>query len=307
MAAKPSVESQEKSGIDTNLQRPEEQLVEDVRNADEEEKNLKFLEAIKLYPKAVGWSVLLSTAIIMEGYDLKLIPQMFAQPAFNQTYGTEASNGNYTITAEWQAGLSNGTTVGALLGLFLGGYLADRFGFRKTMIGALSAVTAIIFLQFFAQNLPMLQASQILMGKVPPVTPVLSPTHNPFRYSPGNLPVDHDPLCRRDYPDVPSGLSDHLCESLLGRNHPRVLSEPDCSSSSRSLGRRSRPVSCAASSSAKTNGLSESLSLFSKSAPDAAIRGCIPVLTLLMQMGLASSPDHRHLPRPRVAVVACPT
>ena len=39
----------------------------------DKEKNMGILEALKLYPKAAGWSILLSTAIVMEGYDTILL------------------------------------------------------------------------------------------------------------------------------------------------------------------------------------------------------------------------------------------
>jgi hypothetical protein len=52
------------------------------QDAAEHEKATTFLQALKIYPAAVGWSVLLSTAIIMEGYDMKLIGSLNAQPAF---------------------------------------------------------------------------------------------------------------------------------------------------------------------------------------------------------------------------------
>ncbi|KAI8664694.1 MFS domain-containing protein [Fusarium sp. Ph1] len=142
----------------------EEEFVEHAQDTHDVDRDLKFLDAIKAYPKAVGWSVLLSTAIVMEGYDLKLIPQMFAQPAFTRSYGRQLEDGKYEISAQWQAGLSNGAIVGSLFGLLFGGWVVERVGFRKTMLGALSAVTGLIFLQFFAQNLEMLQAAQILIG-----------------------------------------------------------------------------------------------------------------------------------------------
>jgi hypothetical protein len=44
---------------------------EGARGADAE-RSMSFIECIKLYPKAVGWSVLLSTALVMEGYDVSL-------------------------------------------------------------------------------------------------------------------------------------------------------------------------------------------------------------------------------------------
>ncbi|KAG5752102.1 hypothetical protein H9Q69_005670 [Fusarium xylarioides] len=48
------------------------------KQAAEEEHNLTLLQAIRKYPKAVMWSVLLSTSIIMEGYDIVLISSFFA-------------------------------------------------------------------------------------------------------------------------------------------------------------------------------------------------------------------------------------
>ena len=43
------------------------------RNATEREHSLSLRDAFKLYPKAIGFSLLFSTAIIMEGYDLSLM------------------------------------------------------------------------------------------------------------------------------------------------------------------------------------------------------------------------------------------
>lgn len=128
------------------------------------EKELSFRENIRLYPKAAAWSVLLSTAIVMEGFDLVLINSLFAVPAFQKAFGVKLANDTYQITAPWQAGLSNGALMGELLGLTLNGIIADRFGFKKTMIGALSLVICFIFIVFFVQSLPQLLIGLILMG-----------------------------------------------------------------------------------------------------------------------------------------------
>ena len=146
--------------------------MEDAQHALDGEKNVTFLQALKTHPKAVGWSILLSTAIVMEGYNLKLIPQMFAQPEFARTYGQELEGGDFEISAPWQAGLSNAAIVGALGGLITGGWVVDHIGFRKTMMGALSFVMAVVFLQFFSQNLPMLLSSQVLIGETLPKGPI---------------------------------------------------------------------------------------------------------------------------------------
>jgi hypothetical protein len=41
--------------------------------ATDNERSMTLLQAVKLYPKAVGWSMLLSTCIVMEGYDLVVL------------------------------------------------------------------------------------------------------------------------------------------------------------------------------------------------------------------------------------------
>ena len=45
----------------------------EAKAATDKERSMTLLQGIKLYPKAVGWSMLLSTCIIMEGYDLVLL------------------------------------------------------------------------------------------------------------------------------------------------------------------------------------------------------------------------------------------
>jgi len=93
-----------------------------------QEKNMSLWQAVKLYPKAVGWSMVLSTALVMEGYDLLLLSNLYASPQFNRKYGTLGKNGTYTVTAPWQSGLSNGARIGEMLGLWLNGLLAERYG-----------------------------------------------------------------------------------------------------------------------------------------------------------------------------------
>lgn len=39
----------------------------------EKEHSMTLIQGIKLYPKAVAWSILISTCIVMEGYDVSLV------------------------------------------------------------------------------------------------------------------------------------------------------------------------------------------------------------------------------------------
>lgn len=107
----------------------------------------------------------MSTAVVMEGYDTKLIGTLFAQPAFQKAFGEHVKTNSYQITAPWQSGLSNGSTCGQLIGLLIAGHISERIGFRKTMITGLTVIIAFIFMTFFAPNLTVLEIGQTLFGE----------------------------------------------------------------------------------------------------------------------------------------------
>jgi SP family general alpha glucoside:H+ symporter-like MFS transporter len=128
------------------------------------EKRMGIMEGLRLYPKAVGWSMLLSTAIIMEGYDVVLLGSFYAFPEFKKQYGVALPDGTYEVPAAWQSGLSNGANIGEILGLFINGIVSEKIGYRKTMIGSLILVICFIFIQFFSENVETLLVGEILCG-----------------------------------------------------------------------------------------------------------------------------------------------
>lgn len=121
--------------------------------ATDKEHRMTLMEGLRLYPKAIGWSALISTLCAMEGYDVSLIGNFCTFPVhpsrqwhmrctcsscyrfaedmllicvdafepFSRKYGELTSTGTYEVSASWQAGLSNGAQVGQILGL-LGEY-----------------------------------------------------------------------------------------------------------------------------------------------------------------------------------------
>lgn len=50
-----------------------EETIINAKAATEKEHNMTLMQGIRLYPKAIGWSLLISTCIAMEGYDVCLI------------------------------------------------------------------------------------------------------------------------------------------------------------------------------------------------------------------------------------------
>lgn len=50
-----------------------DRIIQNAKVATDKERNMTLWQGIKLYPKAIAWSVLISTCIVMEGYDVCLI------------------------------------------------------------------------------------------------------------------------------------------------------------------------------------------------------------------------------------------
>ncbi len=82
-------------------------VVDHARAATDKERKMTLLQGIRLYPKAIMFSVIISTCIIMEGYDICLINNFYAFSQFNRKYGVQLDDGTYEIPPAWQAGLSN--------------------------------------------------------------------------------------------------------------------------------------------------------------------------------------------------------
>ncbi|TKA48740.1 hypothetical protein B0A54_00876 [Friedmanniomyces endolithicus] len=125
--------------------------LDDAKLAASKEHGLTVLQGLKPYRKAIGWSVMLSMAVIMEGYDTTLV-------------------------------VTNGAYIGEILGLQVTGYLVDWYGNKKVMTGAtilmigfvrplsdsgtphVNADTRQIALSFFGMSLGVQLAGQILCG-----------------------------------------------------------------------------------------------------------------------------------------------
>ena len=57
-------------------------VIHSARLAAEKEQKMTLLQGIRLYPKAVFWSMLISTCIVMEGFDIALVNNFCAASPF---------------------------------------------------------------------------------------------------------------------------------------------------------------------------------------------------------------------------------
>jgi MFS transporter, SP family, general alpha glucoside:H+ symporter len=140
------------------------EVTRNAKAATDKEHKMTLLQGLKLYPKAVGWSLLISTCIAMEGYDVCLLSNFYGFPQFNKKYGKQLPDGTYQVPAPWQAGLSNGANVGEIIGLFINGWVSERFGYRYTVMTCLSLIIAFTAIFFTAQSVVALQVAEILCG-----------------------------------------------------------------------------------------------------------------------------------------------
>ncbi|CAH2350526.1 maltose permease Mal31p [[Candida] railenensis] len=132
---------------------------------EQKEKAMGLMEGLRTFPLAAFWSFVLSSTIIMEGYDTNLLNSFYSFPAFQKKYGKDyGGDTGYQIPAKWQTALSMAVNVGEIIGLFLAGIIADRIGYRYTIIGSLILAIGFIFIIFFSINIQMLLAGEILMG-----------------------------------------------------------------------------------------------------------------------------------------------
>ena len=138
---------------------------EHARLAADAEHELPPLAAIRRYPRAVAWCLIISMCVVMEGYDLNLLTNFYAYPEFAKKFGTyNVETKNYQLTPAWQAGLGNAASVGCFFGTLLNGYLVTKWGHVRVLLGALGALSCFIFITFFAPNNGALVAGQILCG-----------------------------------------------------------------------------------------------------------------------------------------------
>jgi SP family general alpha glucoside:H+ symporter-like MFS transporter len=57
-----------------------DQMIHNAKSATEKEHKMTLMQGVRLYPKAIAWSVLISTCIVMEGYDVCLINNFCKSP-----------------------------------------------------------------------------------------------------------------------------------------------------------------------------------------------------------------------------------
>jgi MFS transporter, SP family, general alpha glucoside:H+ symporter len=101
--------------------------------------------------------------VIMEGYDVTLIGSFIGYPTFREKYGEwlDEEHG-YQISASRQQQINCIGAVANIVGALLNGWATARWGHRKVIIASMFWLAAFIFVVFFAPNIDVMIAGQIL-------------------------------------------------------------------------------------------------------------------------------------------------
>ncbi|KAK7935869.1 hypothetical protein PG985_001364 [Apiospora marii] len=143
---------------------PDTLLIEAAIANSDKETQLPRKELFSRYWPGAVYSVLLSMALIMEGMDVGLVNNFFGHQAYLDRFGWPDANGKQHIPTSWQSAIGNGNNIGSIIGLMLNGWLQSRYGSRRVYMGAMALMGATIFALFFAVNVQMLFAANILCG-----------------------------------------------------------------------------------------------------------------------------------------------
>ncbi|OKL61343.1 hypothetical protein UA08_03235 [Talaromyces atroroseus] len=152
--------------------------LENARLATEDEHRLTMVEAIRKYYKACLFSMVISLTIIMDGYDGALLGSLVAFPSFKNHFGhyVNAESG-YQIAANWQLALGCSSSVGNIIGIYLGAITTDRLGYKRSLMVWLVWLTACIFISFFAPHISVVFVGELLSGTSWGVFATLAPPY----------------------------------------------------------------------------------------------------------------------------------
>ncbi|OQE37776.1 hypothetical protein PENCOP_c009G03883 [Penicillium coprophilum] len=142
-----------------------EATLEDAQAANAHEHSLGILAALKAYPLAVAWSLVISMSIIMEGYDTALIGSLYAYPGYARRFGSlDSLTEKYQIPAKWQSAMGSGPQAGAIIGALLNGYLVQRLGYRSAFALGVGLMAVFAFVSFFGMTVELQAVGQVLCG-----------------------------------------------------------------------------------------------------------------------------------------------
>ncbi|KAF6800132.1 alpha-glucosides permease mph2 3 [Colletotrichum sojae] len=138
-------------------------LNSDAQQATDAEHSFGVWQGLKTYKRAAFWSIVISTTVIMEGYDTTLLGSFYGYPEFRKKYGEWLNDDDeYQISSTWQQRFNCLGALANIIGALLNGWLTPKIGHRWVLIWSLGWLAAFVFVVFFAHNIEVQLVGQIL-------------------------------------------------------------------------------------------------------------------------------------------------
>ncbi|KAL3493465.1 general substrate transporter [Aspergillus germanicus] len=131
--------------------------------ADQEDHELGKWDSLKKYPWTFVWCVYAVWCILLVSFENQAAGNVTGIPQFRQDFGS-FYEGNWVLDAKWQSAFNGGPVASAVVGALCSGQVADTFGRKWTMFGALLISVAAVTIEFRATTNEMFFGGKFLNG-----------------------------------------------------------------------------------------------------------------------------------------------
>jgi MFS transporter, SP family, general alpha glucoside:H+ symporter len=154
-------------------------LIEGSKRAARREHELTVREAVCKHRAAVLWAAFFCLPNLIIGYEPTIVGTLVGIPEFRKKFGYEypAGSGSYVLAASWTSAFTYAPIIGYMLSAIWGGWCVDRFGPRKTLLGATVISLATLLMEVLGESAAVIFVGDILTGLLTGSFPVLGPAY----------------------------------------------------------------------------------------------------------------------------------
>ncbi|KAL4883348.1 general substrate transporter [Aspergillus karnatakaensis] len=137
--------------------------VQQAHISNHEEHRTGIFESFRRYPWATVWCVYAIWCITLLSFDVQAAGAVVGIPQFRKDFGYEYE-GDYVLPAKWQSAFGGAPIATAIISSLLSAELADMFGRKKVLMGALVISYIAVAIEFVATTNAVFFAGKFLNG-----------------------------------------------------------------------------------------------------------------------------------------------
>lgn len=140
---------------------------------------LTVREAVSKHRTAVLWAAFFCLPNMIIGYDPTIVGTLVGVSAFRKEFGYEypSGSGEYVLASSWTSAFTYAPVIGYMLSAIWGGWCVDRYGPRKTLLGATALSLATLLLEVLGTSAATIFVGDLLTGLLTGSFPVLGPAY----------------------------------------------------------------------------------------------------------------------------------